>query len=954
MPQIRKFIDEWSGKGDEKSDTQKFWLELLRYVCGVGEPESLIEFEKRVELEHKSFIDAYINKTKIIIEQKSIDIDLGKAAKQSDGSLLTPYDQAKRYYDWLPVSERGRWIITCNFKEFWIYDMEQPRAKPEIIEFANLEHEWPKLQILVDSNAATPAEIKELELSIRAGELVRKLYEAVLPRYRDPNSPEALRGLNIFCVRVVFLLYAEDAGLLNRDEFYKYLNLNQHNARCALICLFKILSQPEDKRDPYINKELKAFPYVDGSLFEEDGIEIPNLNEPDDEPVKIILDDMSNGFDWSGINPTIFGALFEDTLNPETRSKNGMHYTSIENIHRVIDPLFFESLKHELDAIINLPANPKRNKELAKFQNKLAGLKFLDPACGSGNFLTETYLSLRHLENKILKELDATGQIKMIFSVDESPVKVSINQFYGIEINDFAVAVAKTALWIAEHQMIRETQYILRDFYSNYLPLKTYANITETNALKIDWHEIIKPSELNYIMGNPPFRGYSSQTAEQKSDMLSVYVDEAGRPYNSAGKIDYVAAWYFKAAEFIQSTKIRAAFVSTNSITQGEQVSAVWRPLLERFNIKINFAWRPFKWQSESTDMAQVHIVIIGFSCNEDNNKTLFEVVEADDDDKSENKAKSDGEAEAEDESKFKVESTSALNINPYLSDAETIFIKPRRRPLCDVPEMRSGNRPADGGKLLLTPEEREELIQKEPQAEKFIKRFMGSKEFINNIKRYCLWLVDVSPDEIRNMKHVHKRVLACKKDRLKGAPDRQKLAATPHLFREQLNPEIYITIPETSSENRPYIPIGWLNSEVIPGNSLKILPEATLYHFGILTSRVHMAWMRAVAGRLEISYRYSVNIVYNNFPWPEPNAKQLSKIETAAQKILDARALYPTSSFDALYDDVVMPIELRKAHKLNDAAVCEAYGFDKKISENEIVANLMRLYQELQLICYT
>ncbi|MBR1419075.1 MAG: hypothetical protein IJ576_08940, partial [Synergistaceae bacterium] len=511
-------------------------------------------------------------------------------------------------------------------------------------------------------------------------------------------------------------------------------------------------------------------------------------------------------------------------------------------------------------------------------------------------------MSLRHLENKILKELDATGQIKMIFSVDESPVKVSINQFYGIEINDFAVAVAKTALWIAEHQMIRETQYILRDFYSNYLPLKTYANITETNALKIDWHEIVKPSELNYIMGNPPFRGYSSQTAEQKSDMLSVYVDEAGRPYNSAGKIDYVAAWYFKAAEFIQSTKIRAAFVSTNSITQGEQVSAVWRPLLERFNIKINFAWRPFKWQSESTDMAQVHIVIIGFSCNEDNNKTLFEVVEADDDDKSENKAKSDGEAEAEDESKFKVESTSALNINPYLSDAETIFIKPRRRPLCDVPEMRSGNRPADGGKLLLTPEEREELIQKEPQAEKFIKRFMGSKEFINNIKRYCLWLVDVSPDEIRNMKHVHKRVLACKKDRLKGAPDRQKLAATPHLFREQLNPEIYITIPETSSENRPYIPIGWLNSEVIPGNSLKILPEATLYHFGILTSRVHMAWMRAVAGRLEISYRYSVNIVYNNFPWPEPNAKQLSKIETAAQKILDARALYPTSSFDALY----------------------------------------------------
>ena len=902
--EIRSFINRWQGHGAEKGETQKFWLEILRYVCGDDEPESLIESEKPVELEHKSYIDIYLPST---------------AAKQSDGSLLTPFDQAKRYYDWLPASEKGRWIITCNFKEFWIYDMERPRAKPEIIQLENLTTEYNKFSFLVDANAQAPKEIRELEISVKAGELVKTLYDAVKPRYINSESPEALRSLNIFCVRIVFLLYAEDAGLFNKSAFHDYLKANSHDARQALLNLFKILSQPESERDVYLNDELKAFPYVNGGLFEDMQIEIPKLNNPDDEPLRIILEDMSNGFDWSNISPTIFGALFESTLNPKTRSSNGMHYTSIENIHRVIDPLFFDDLKSELDAIINLPANPKRNKELVKFQNKLASLKFLDPACGSGNFLTETYLSLRHLENKILKELDATGQIKMIFNADESPVKVSINQFYGIEINDFAVAVAKTALWIAEHQMMQETKDILSDFYSNYLPLKTYNNIIEANALKIDWREVIEPKELNYIMGNPPFRGYSNQTHEQKSDILSVYVDENGRPYNSAGKIDYVAAWYFKAAEFIQSTKIRVAFVSTNSITQGEQVSGVWKPLFNRFKIKINFAWRSFKWSSESADMAQVHVVIIGFS-NISSNSKIY-----------------DGENIYD-----------AKNINPYLVDADTIFIEKRRRPLCDVPEMRSGNRPADGGNLLLTSQEKDELLAHEPQAAKFIKRFMMGDEFINNIPRYCLWLVNTTPADIRNMPIVYKRVQACKKDRLTGAADRQQLAETPHLFREQLNPENYIAVPKTSSENRFYIPIDYLSKDIIPGDGLRILPNATLYHFGILTSRVHMAWMRVTAGRLKSDYSYSNTIVYNNFPWPSPSDKQRDKIEQSAQKILDARALYPNSSLADLYDDLLMPPELRKAHKLNDIAVCEAYVFDKDISENEIVARLMRLYQEL------
>ncbi|MBQ4418453.1 MAG: class I SAM-dependent DNA methyltransferase [Synergistaceae bacterium] len=518
---INKFISRWQSSGDEKSDTQKFWLEVLRYICGFEQPETLIDYEKRVELKHKSFIDAYIPATRVLVEQKSFDVDLSKQIKNSDGSYLTPFEQAKRYYDWLPASERGRWIVVCNFKEFWIYDMETPHAKPEIIELANLDKEFNKLAFLVDVNAQAPKEIRELEISVKAGELVKMLYDAVKPRYIKPESPEALRSLNIFCVRIVFLLYAEDSGLFNKGAFHDYLKANSHDARRALLDLFKILSQDKSERDVYLNDELKAFPYVNGGLFEDIQIEIPNLNTPDDTPVKIILDKMSDGFDWSNISPTIFGALFESTLNPDTRSSNGMHYTSIENIHRVIEPLFLEALKVQFEAIINLPLNAKRNKELAKFQDKLAGLKFLDPACGSGNFLTETYLSLRRLENKLLKELDNAGQIKMIFSEDESPIKVSINQFYGIEINDFAVSVAKTALWIAEHQMMKETQDILHDFSRDFLPLKTYVNIIESNALKIDWREVIKPEELNYIMGNPPFRGYSLQTQEHKEEIMS-------------------------------------------------------------------------------------------------------------------------------------------------------------------------------------------------------------------------------------------------------------------------------------------------------------------------------------------------------------------------------------------------------------------------------------------------
>ncbi|MBR0096734.1 MAG: N-6 DNA methylase [Synergistaceae bacterium] len=946
---INNFISRWKDTGGEKGDTQKFWLEIFRDVLDISEPDCFIEFEKPVALEHNNFIDAYVRSMKIIIEQKSFGVDLNKSYKQSDGNYLTPFEQAKRYYDWLPASERGRWIITCNFKEIWVYDMETPHADPEIIKLENLEREFIKLNILLYANAPSPKEIREIEISKEACRLIRKFYDAVEHRYIKPNSAEALRNLNILCVRLVFLLYAEDAGLFARNLFYDYLKLYKHDARQAIINLFEALSIPENKRSKYMSKDLKAFPYVDGGLFEEQGIEVPNLNDPDDTPVKIILEDMSIGFDWSGINPTIFGALFESTLNPETRRTGGMHYTSINNIHKLIDPLFMDKLNLEFEEVMNSPTNLR----LRNFQRKLASLKFLDPACGSGNFLTESYLSLRRLENKVIKVL---MQNKFTPAKGDTLIKVSISQFYGIEINDFAAAVARTALWIAEVQMWYETQKLdtkqsMLPYMGGLLPLKSSANIAEVNALKIDWRKIIKPEDLDYIMGNPPFVGYSMQTQEQKDEMLKIYVDENNKPYKTAGKIDYVAAWYFKASEFIQNTPVQAAFVSTNSITQGEQVADIWRPLIERFKIQINFAWRAFKWESESDDMAQVHVVIIGFSCSEYlETKKIYTEIEPEVPISKEEREKAE---KAGTPIIFK-ETHEAENITPYITDAETVLVKARRKPLCDVPIMTSGNRPADGGHLLLSEDEYNELISKEPKAKKFLKRFMGAEEFINNnIPRYCLWLVGLTPEEQRKMPLVNKRIKACQKARLKGAPDRQKLADTPHLFREQMNPDNYLAVPKTSSAERVYIPIAFLNKDVIPGDELRIIVGANLYQFGILTSRVHMAWMRAVAGRLGIGYRYSNTVVYNNFPWPVlSNSKKdlqiRERIEQAAQQILDARTLYPKAALADLYDNSAMPVELRKAHRTNDAAVCRAYGFKINISEEEIVAALMKMYKEL------
>ena len=968
----KQFVNDWTGKGYEKGETQRFWLNLLHNVFGVDDPTKMMQFEIPVKTITKEkgadFIDAYINPTKVLIEQKGSHVDLSAKAKQSDGAELTPYQQARRYAAGLPLSMAPRWIVACNFTTFEVHDMEHPNEAPEVIQLADLEKEFHRLAFLVDDANAHIK--KELEVSIKAGEIVGVLYDKILAQYKDPSNPESQKALNKLCVRLVFCLYAEDAGIFgSKSMFHDYMaQFPAPMFREQLIKLFRMLDTKAEDRDSYEDERLLAFPYVNGGMFSGD-IEIPRINE---EIRDLILQRASDDFDWSLISPTIFGAVFESTLNPVTRRAGGMHYTSIENIHKVIDPLFLDELKAELAGIKAITvAKAKKDKALA-FQDKLASLKFLDPACGSGNFLTESYTSLRRLENEALRIIYGTDRV---IGEMADPIKVSISQFYGIEINDFACAVAQTALWIAESQMMMETDEIV-GFNLDPLPLKRYANIKEGNALRMNWSVWEEPDDLttvyanevyihqylpseassvarepevrygtielhspnihpmdkvkrthyvefDYIMGNPPFLGYGFQSKEQKDDMLSIYVDEYGKTYKAAGKIDYVAGWYMKAAQLMENNQdARTAFVSTNSITQGEQVAAIWQPLFERFNIHLDFAYRTFRWDSEADIKAHVHCVIIGFSVSSNSNpKTIF---------------------------LSETQSVRANNINAYLIDGPDTWIKSRPKPLCKVSEMITGNRPADGGHLIIEKEEYDDFIKREPAAVPYIKKLTGAIEFINNRPRYCLWLKGISPAILRSMPLVMERVNACRENRLQGAPDRQKLAETPWLFRETKNYEQYIIVPGTSSEKRRYIPLGFLGNDTIPTNAAMIIPEATLYHFGVLTSNVHMSWMRVVCGRMKSDYRYSKDIVYNNFPWPNPTEDQMSKIGLTAQAILDARAKYPDCSLADLYDETAMPLELRKAHKANDAAVLEAYGFPKNATESEIVALLFKMYQEL------
>lgn len=919
----RNFAAYWKDKGYEKGESQPFWLSLLRDVYGVEHPEQFIQFEEQVHLDHTSFIDGTIPATHVLIEQKGLGKDLNKPIKQSDGALLNPFEQAKRYILELPVSQHPRWVVTCNFSTFYVYDMERPRGEPEIIELANLEKEYYRLQFLVD--AGNEHLKREMEVSIAAGEIVGLLYDAFYKQYANPESEHSLKSLNKLCVRLVFCLYAEDAGIFgHHGMFHDYLKgFDTRGLRKGLVDLFRVLDTKLQDRDPYLkddNPELAAFPYVNGGLFSDENIEIPPFT---DEIRNLLLEKASENFNWSEISPTIFGAVFESTLNPETRRSGGMHYTSIENIHKVIDPLFLDELKAELDEICANPVERTRTAKLRVFQRKLASLTFLDPACGSGNFLTETYLSLRRLENKILVKL-SHGQVTM-YSASESPIQVSISQFYGIEINDFAVTVAKTALWIAESQMMKETEKILL-VPLEFLPLKTNAFIVEGNALRVDWESVVPKSKLNYIMGNPPFVGYSLQSKEQKSDILSIYVDEKGKPYKTAGKIDYVAGWYYKAAKLMQNTPIRTAFVSTNSITQGEQVAGVWKPLFEQFGIHIDFAYQTFRWDSEASAKAHVHCVIVGFSVAVNtNSKKLF----------------------------IGDKLHLSNNINAYLMDAPNVFIESRNTPLNGVLSMSSGGKPVEGGYYIFTDDEKNAFLKKEPSAQTYFRKFVGSDDFINGYTRWCLWLHDVSPSDIRKLPECMKRVNSVHDYRLESKKAATRAAAaTPMSFMEIKRPVgKFLIVPEVSSQRRKYVPLGFSDKEMICSNKVRFVSNATMYHFGILTSNVHMAWMRAVCGRLKSDYSYSINVVYNNFPWPTPTEQQKAKIEQTAKAILDARALYPDSSLADLYDDLTMPPELRKAHQANDRAVMDAYGFIKgtaaRTSESACVTELMKLYQK-------
>ena len=911
----KQFVQDWSGKGYEKGETARFWIALLQNVYGIQDATKFMEFELPVKtiLKEKGsdFIDGYIPSTKVLIEQKGSKVDLTAKYRQSDGSELTPYQQARRYSAGLPVSMTPHWIVVCNFTTFEVHDMEHPNDAPEVIQLADLEKEYHRLTFLVDDTNVHLK--KELEVSIQAGEIVGVLYDKILAQYKDPSNPETQKSLNKLCVRLVFCMYAEDAGIFGKkDMFHDYMDrFNANDFRKALIELFQVLDTKPEDRDPYMDEALAEFPYVNGGMFAGE-IVIPRINE---EIRTLILQRASDDFDWSLISPTIFGAVFESTLNPETRRAGGMHYTSIENIHKVIDPLFLDDLKSELaDIRATSVAKTKKEKALA-FQDKISKLKFFDPACGSGNFLTESYTSLRRLENEALRII--YGGDRVIGEMAD-PIKVSIDQFYGIEINDFACSVAQTALWIAESQMMQKTDEIV-GFNLDPLPLKTYTNIHEGNALRMDWNDVVPASELNYIMGNPPFVGASMMTAEQKNEAVAVF--GKGKRINS---IDYVGAWYHKAAEMIQGTGVKVAFVSTNSITQGEQVAPLWDKLLNDYKVKIIFAYPTFKWTSEAKDKAGVHCVIIGFSQLNNGKKVIYHP---------------DGRLET------------ASNINPYLVDGPDVLVTSQGSPLCDVPRMTAGNKPADGGNLILSQEERDAIINDDPSAEGLIRRFIGSKDFINNdVKRYCLWLKNAPPSSYRGNKEIMRRLDAVREMRRQSsaAPTRA-LAQMPYVFfSTPQTDENYLAIPEVSSERRYYIPIGFLDKSIIASNKLLIIPGASLYHFGVLMSLVHMSWTRAVCGRLESRYQYSGSVVYNTFSWPSPTDEQKKKIIITAQTILDARALYPNSSLADLYDELTMPPELRKAHRANDAAVLEAYGFPKDATESDIVARLFNLYQEL------
>lgn len=913
----KAFAEKWKGVGDEKQDTHTFWIELFQKVYGVKDATDHFKFEYRVKRESVNgkrdttvtYIDALLPKTNVLIEQKSITVDLDSAYEQSDKQGLTPFGQAMQYNAWLPVDLRAKWIVVCNFDEFRIHDLNDPTAPPVILKLNELEDKFHALDFLIDTSVEKIS--VEEKISVRAGEIVGALYDRFLEQYpeNERNTLEVLKDINKLCVRIVFCLYAEDAGIFKYGQFRDYLNESRvESIHEDLQKLFNILNTPYEKRARFLSQSLKDFPYVNGGLFASE-VEIP----PFDETMRtFLLKDASEGFNWRDISPTIFGAVFESTLNPETRHQGGMHYTSIENIGKVINPLFLEGLKSELDSIRR--TGSKRSKLLA-FQEKLASLQFLDPACGSGNFLTETFIQLRTLENQVIEELYG-GQRS--FDVEGlTSIKVNISQFHGIEINDFAISVAQTALWIAEHQMMQKVEAFIR---ADFLPLHTKANLIEGNALQIDWESVVPREKLTYIMGNPPFLGQSARLESQSQDMVTIF----GKG-NVETKLDYVLCWFKKAFDYINNAEheIKVAFVATNSICQGESVPVFWRSLITA-GAEILFAYRSFIWTSEATDEAHVHCVIVGFKkkIDEKSEKKIFA---------------SDGTV------------VKASHINAYLLDAPDIWITNRiNKPMADIPEMTTGSPPTDDGGLLLSKEEYLQWEKNKNPLLEVVRPFIGAREFLRDLpgdhSRYCLWFDGHDVTKFSKDKELKRRMEIVKKQRLQSNASRiQKSADYPYLFCQNRQPSSnYLVIPRHSSERRQYIPIGFIEPHVIAGDACSIVPNATLYQFGIMMSKIHNYWLKAICGRIKSDYRYSPS-VYNNFPWLDVDEKGRKKIEETASAILVARANHPNASLFDLYQ--IMPPDLRKAHDANDRAVMSLYGFKTSMSEEDILAELMKLY---------
>ncbi|SDY13946.1 Type II restriction/modification system, DNA methylase subunit YeeA [Ruminococcaceae bacterium YAD3003] len=921
----KSFVETWKGRGYEKGETQQFWLSLLTNVLGYEHNDTVL-FEHHVST--GGYIDVWIRQSDVMIEQKGIEIDLDKA-EMRQGELKTPLQQVQDYAASLPLTEQPKYFITCNFKSFRVYDRSKYGDKELVnnaFEFAleDLVEHPEYLGCIVDPGNSRLR--KEQEVSEQAGRLIGELYDMLRSQYHDPDSDEAKHSLNVLCVRLVFCLFCEDAGLFGEpDAFANYLTrVDPTNIRIKLQHLFENLDKPRAERDEY-DEDIKVFPYVNGGLFKEKVI-IPNFTQ---EIKDFLLNKVALPVNWSNISPTIFGGIFESTLNPETRRKGGMHYTSPENIHKVIDPLFLDDLKAEFDAIRTdeeLSVIKRRNR-YRKFHEKLCSLVFFDPACGSGNFLTETFICLKRLEYAVLKEYKSKQMSLFDSSVEgEVELRIKLDQFYGIEINDFAVSVAETALWISRLKANKDYMLLL-DLDEKDFPLDDRANIICENALRFDWNDLVEPSRVSYIMGNPPFVDRKNRTPEQRTELNEIYVDSKGKTLSGTGDIDYVAAWFWKGAQYIQNTSIMCAFVSTNSVVQGVQTTCVWKPVFERFNIKFDFAYRTFKWNNDTDNEALVYCVIIGFS-----NKTLTIEKRIFDSNLVEK----------------------AKNINAYLLDADDVYLPKRTSSICPSPKIGIGNQLLDFDNYLFTKDEMMHFIKAEPESQKYFFSWVGGNEFINNNSRddglYILWLGNCSPQELETMPKCMQVVSAVQQARFKSKrPQTKKLAETPTRFLVENMPQgVFMVIPVVSAGTRDFIPIGFLDDRSLCSQKLMLLPGATVYHFGVIESTVHMAWMRVTSSRYGPSYQYSAEITYNNFPWPNPTDDQKAIIEQTAQGILDARALYPDKSLAELYDPDKMPVELRIAHEANDKAVMDAYGFARDMGEPEIVAELMKMYQEL------